>query len=242
MGSSRYAGGCLWIALVCFPVVLEMPSVSAQAPDKSKKEQAPIKRYAFRVRNKPWTVVFELLADKTGLPIICSCSPAGAFTFIPPKNARYTLGQILDIVNAGLASKELVLVNGGTSLALFSVQAVHNHELAEWHLPYISLDQLDAHGSTEDAIVTIEPKFLSATELAKAINKKLPGKWGKAEALSDPNKLILTGQVQWIRKSLTLLSELDTKTNPKRPPGPPLRRGKSRTLALRPSESGRLHP
>ena len=46
--------------------------------------------------------MFEWLADKTSLPFISPSLPAGTFNFVGPKEKKYTIPQIIDIINDSL--------------------------------------------------------------------------------------------------------------------------------------------
>src|SRR5262249_55361139 len=62
------------------------------------------KTFKFSMSSKPWSQVFEWLADHSGLPVLADSKPTGTFTFTSPKDKQYTLAEILDVINEGLLS------------------------------------------------------------------------------------------------------------------------------------------
>src|SRR5947209_1421443 len=70
------------------------------------------KTLSFEFRNKPWPDVLEWLAEQSGLEVVTSQQPTGTVTFIAPKNKakKYTIPQVIDILNERLLSQKLLLV------------------------------------------------------------------------------------------------------------------------------------
>jgi hypothetical protein len=65
--------------------------------------------FEFRVDNKPLKEVLMWLSDQTGLPFIGSSVP-GSFTFVGPEGQRYTVPEIVAIINRSLRLRGLELV------------------------------------------------------------------------------------------------------------------------------------
>jgi hypothetical protein len=62
--------------------------------------------------------VLEWLADQTGLPFVGSIPP-GTFTFIPPRREeKFTVPQIIDLLNEALAPQKCLLIRRERSFAL----------------------------------------------------------------------------------------------------------------------------
>src|SRR5438270_13368062 len=74
----------------------------ALAQEKAKavdaKSNAAQKTYTFEMHRKPWSAVVEWLTDKTGKPYVGSAGPAGTFDFAPPKDSKFTIPEIIDII------------------------------------------------------------------------------------------------------------------------------------------------
>ncbi len=66
------------------------------------KEELKEKTVKFSMEGKPWSAVFQWLADTTGKPVIADEFPRGTFTFIGPRKKEYTIPQVIDILNNAL--------------------------------------------------------------------------------------------------------------------------------------------
>src|SRR5438132_13020535 len=71
------------------------------AADKKKADKAQ-EMFEFEMRNKSWSAVFEWLSDKTGRPFVSNVMPKGNFHFVPKEGQKFTIPQIIDIINDGL--------------------------------------------------------------------------------------------------------------------------------------------
>jgi hypothetical protein len=88
---------------------------ATQIPHDTKTHQ----RFAFEMRDQTWAKVLEQLADLTGLPLVSEkAPPVGKFTHISPKDKLYTIQEVFDIVNKGLAPHKLKLVRRERSMTL----------------------------------------------------------------------------------------------------------------------------
>jgi hypothetical protein len=75
--------------------------------DDSKAEQ----RVAFDLRDETWSRILEKVTDITGLPLVSSIPPPRAkFTHVGPKGRLYSIPEVFEIVNSGLAPHELKLI------------------------------------------------------------------------------------------------------------------------------------
>ena len=75
------------------------------------------------MEDKPWSDVFQWLARETGVPVITDFKVSGHFTFIGPKGARYTIAEIIGLINEGLLQHQLVLVRRPRTFGLAFVDA-----------------------------------------------------------------------------------------------------------------------
>jgi hypothetical protein len=67
-------------------------------------------RVEFRMEGKKFDEVFDWLANQTWKPVVTSFAVPGSLTFVGPKGARYTLPEILAIINRALGDQGLLLV------------------------------------------------------------------------------------------------------------------------------------
>src|SRR5262245_8260554 len=89
--------GMLWAASAG---AFQPPTKSGRKADARDDEP----RFEFAMSGQPWSTVFAWLSEKSGnLPIVGVAVPTGTFTLIGP-NKKYTMGEVIDLINAGLLS------------------------------------------------------------------------------------------------------------------------------------------
>jgi type II secretory pathway component GspD/PulD (secretin) len=174
------------------------PAVSVPSGPQTKPPGAPEKLLTFEMRNKPWSSVLEWLADQTGLPFVGSIPP-GTFTFIPPRREeKFTVPQIIDLLNEALAPQKCLLIRRERSFALVPA----DEKIPGDMLPHLTLSQLKEHGNSEVAQVVLPLKALVAKDTEKEIRKML-GPFGDVVALTGPNQLLVSDTIRnlkFIRK------------------------------------------
>src|SRR5205823_3436401 len=123
-----------------------------------EKKDAPEKTHAFEMRAQPWSKVFEWLTDATGRPFISPSLPKGTFNFVPPNDRKYTIPEIIDIINDGLIANKWLLIDRGRSYALIPA----DEKLDPALLARIPLEELPKHGKTEIVSTMYQCRSLSA--------------------------------------------------------------------------------
>jgi type II secretory pathway component GspD/PulD (secretin) len=185
---------------------------------------ATAKTFRFKVRDKPWKQVLEWLSDHTGSAVVSAYRPTGTFTFIDPKARPYTVPEIIDILNEGLASQHYLIVRHARHFMLIPTDKALNSTMVR--LPVVSLDELDQHGRTELVTVVIRLKGLSAEDVAPEI-KKMLGPLGEVTALPHANQLVIMDTVGNLRRIPQVLKDMDAQAREdggKAPKQAPLKR------------------
>ncbi len=81
-------------------------------PAKKPRFSYSEKRFTLEFRDKPWKSVFEWLTDKTG--VVCSFGtiqpPTGSFSLVVPRDRKYSMAEIIDIINEGLLQHKYLLL------------------------------------------------------------------------------------------------------------------------------------
>jgi hypothetical protein len=163
----------------------------------------PGKRAAFEFRNKPWGQVFEWLSDTTGLPVVGVIKPTGSFTFIPPDaNKRYTLPQIMDILNEALLQQKMILLRRERSITI--LPADEKPEL----IPRVQPQDFKNYGETELVSVLIPLRTLVAEDVAPDV-KKMLGPFGNVAALKAANSLQVDDMVVNVRRVAQMILEVE---------------------------------
>ncbi|HKB35559.1 MAG TPA: hypothetical protein VKD72_03840 [Gemmataceae bacterium] len=105
------------------------PRVRARAvPTDSgaRRDNTDKGRIEFRMENKTWKEVFDWLKEQTGVPVVVPIHPTGTFTFVGPRAARYSLPQIVDLINQELRKlHEMVLIRRPRCFIVVAVEDVN---------------------------------------------------------------------------------------------------------------------
>jgi type II secretory pathway component GspD/PulD (secretin) len=196
---------CKWYAVHCGLIVGACGLLSAvglaQDVDKARSagelDRKASKDFTFEMQNKPWRNVLEWLADQSGVPLSTSALPAGTFTFIPPKGNphRFTLPQVIDILNESLAKQKYILIRCENSFLLLPSDEKIDPSL----LPRIDPQDFDLHGNSELVQLVLTLKRLSADDTATEV-KKMMGPFGNAQVMKRANQLVLQDTVGNLKK------------------------------------------
>jgi RNA polymerase sigma factor (sigma-70 family) len=158
---------------------------------KAKPEE---KTYAVEFRETPWSKVFEWYSDTSRLPFVSAHVPKGTVTFVPPKDKRYTVGEITDIINDLLISQNFLLVRRKNSCTLLPTDAPIPADLFD----RVSPEELKTRGKTELVRVIVPLQAHSAKGLATEL-KKLSGRLGSLVPLERVNQLIIQDTADNVR-------------------------------------------
>jgi hypothetical protein len=180
-------------------------SAAQESPRRQLAQQAPgDQAFTFEMRGKPWAAVFEWLTDKTGTVFIPKDIPTGTFNFIAKKGQKFTIPQIIDIINDGLLLQKYVLINRRTSFTVVPA----DQEIDPFLLPRVALDELAKHGRTEIVSTIVTLKTLTAEDVAGEVRRQM-GPFGKVVPLAKLNRLVLQDTVGSLERILATLVEAD---------------------------------
>jgi hypothetical protein len=166
----------------------------------------PSQLYSFEMRGKPWSAVFEWLTDKTGRGFSSTNNPSGTRNVITPKGKKYTIPQIIDLVNDGLLSQKWVLLNRGTTFSLVPADEKIDPAL----VPRIALKELSEHGDTEIVSTVYQCQALVAEDSAPEVKRQL-GPFGEVITLHKANQLILQDTVGNLKRITKALDDQEAK-------------------------------
>jgi type II secretory pathway component GspD/PulD (secretin) len=171
-------------------------------------EEPPEKRYLFEMTDQPWSKVFGYLTEITGKPFIGTNKPTGTFTFKGPAGKKYTVGEIVDIINEGLLSRErpqrFRLIQRERSFTIIDPDERRNPGL----FPLTSLEELPNRGNSELVRVALRLKVLAAEDVAAEVEDKL-GPDGSVSVVAVSNTLVLFGPAGDVRRVCKLLQDLE---------------------------------
>lgn len=169
----------------------------AQGERKATDQPAGEPTFTFEMRQKPWATVFEWLTDKTGRPFISRTIPTGTFSFIARAGQKYTLPQVIDIINDGLILQKYVLLNRGTS---FTVVAA-DEDVDQFLVPRVSPAELPRRGKTEIVSMLVKLKALQAADTGPEVKRQM-GPFGKVVVLPKSNHLLVQDTVASLERIL----------------------------------------
>src|SRR5207248_485241 len=134
--------------------------------------------------------VFEWLTEKTGREVVYTHPPAGTVNFIGPKGKKYTIPQIIDIINDGLLQGKWVLLNRGASFTVVPA----DEKIDPAFVPRVLIKDLPDHGKTEIVSIAYQCVALVAEGIAPDVKKQM-GPFGEVIVLHKANRLILQDTV-----------------------------------------------
>ena len=182
---------------------------AAKAAEQVPSDQPPAKTYEFQFSAAPWSQVLEWLRDLTGLPIITTIRPTGSLTFVPPKvdgkNKKYTVAEIIDVLNESLLEQKEVIIRRMASIMICAADEQLPLELVK----SVSLDDVYGDlGKTEFVRVNYPLKALQAEPFAPGV-KKMMGPFGQVIPLEEANQLILIDNVANLRIVIKMIKDID---------------------------------
>jgi type II secretory pathway component GspD/PulD (secretin) len=161
--------------------------------------------FLFEMRGKSWAAIFEWLTDKTGLPFLSSnAAPTGTFNVIVKPGRRYTLGEVIDLINDGLLPNKYVLVRRPASFSLVPA----DEKLPRHLVPPVRLEDLPGRGDSEVVEIVLPLKALMAEDYAGQV-KKMLGPFGEVLALKQGNRLVLQGTAGTLRFILATTRDIE---------------------------------
>ena len=193
--------GLRWGCVLTAGLVWLASTAPLAAQDKPKAEERAI---VFKLRNVPWPAALEWLTDVTGLPINASGVPTGTFSFISRADNKYTLAELIDIFNEGLATHKRVLIRREKSFIL----APADERLDPGLVPRVTIAELDKRGKTEIVSIVIDLKTLVAEEFAPEL-KRMLGAFGDVVVLSRSNQLVVRDNAGNLRRVVETIQQIE---------------------------------
>ena len=183
-------------------VVAQPPNPKTEAAAPAKKADEP--NLVFEMRDKPWAAVFEWLNEHSGLPVIYSNKPQGTFNFVPPKDKKYSIPEIIDALNEGLLVHNFLLIRRDQSFLLVPATERIDPSL----VPRVSEADLAKRGNTEMVSVVIPLRGLVAEDMTSEV-KDLLGPFGKVVDLKTANQLVITDTARNLRLIVKTLRDIE---------------------------------
>lgn len=204
--------GLLLAAGLAFIAMAATTAVQGQPKDKDKAAEIVKKptlirgvdwtepKYSFDLDGKEWKALILWLVDQSKLPFSSKYkAPTGTIVFSSPKDVKFSLAEIFDIINERLiANEKFVLIRSDISITMVPA----DEDIPPPLVPRINYEDLPQRGRTEIIEVYIDLKSgLNAEEVGPEL-KRLLGNFGKVSPVMSLNKLIVQSDVSSLRRHL----------------------------------------
>ena len=203
----RFLSRTLPAAVAVWGMLWAVSAPAYQPPTKTDPKAAAKEeetRYEFAMNGKPWKDVFAWLNEKTSLPIVGPGFPTGTFNLIGPANKKYTIAEVLDLVNSGLLAAEdtnkYILIRREHDMVL--VAADQKEKIGPLS-PLVKIEDLPKFGKSQIVTVVKPLNALVAEEVKDDFAKSL-SIFGHIVAMK-PNSLAITDQVSTIEFILGMI-------------------------------------
>ncbi len=160
------------------------PEVKAAVPSK------PEKTVSLNFSGTPWSQVLDWFAKESGLVMIATATPTGSVTIKTDTNTKYTISEVVDLLNRSLALQKFILLRIDSTT--FTVLPA-DEKIPDPYIQRLPFDELDKKAKTEVVQVAIQLKTLNADEILDQINKR-KGLFGDVKAIGA-NQLLITDTV-----------------------------------------------
>jgi hypothetical protein len=136
-----------YLLAACFLCLVALPASSAPAPKLPPPEKDTPKTVHLDFEKATWKQVLAWLTEETGKPLITNYVPPGTFTFHGPADKKYTIPEVVDILNDTLmgegTTQPFELVNRQRTFTL--IPADERGEGRIWRVPVEGLAECGKH-------------------------------------------------------------------------------------------------
>ncbi len=182
--------------------------------DKAPAEKAELQKaqptYDIKFNGAKWDQVIDWFKDISGLTFIGPNMPTGTVSIVSPlvdgKPRRYTVGQLVDVLNEHLISEKWLLVRKEYSFLIHPADV----PLPLESVRLITLDYLTKGdlAKSEYVRVTYQLQSLQAETFAPGVQKMM-SPFGRVIPLEEPNQLILLENVGNLRIIVDTIKGID---------------------------------
>jgi type II secretion system protein D len=171
---------------IAMPKPIEPPGASLTVPKPAEPVKSE-KLYEVKFDNTEWSKVFEWLEKESGLMYITKDKPTGSLTLKP--NKKYTLGQMIDLLNERLELDKFVILRKSESFATIPSDVNIGKDLRQ-HVQLVTAEELTKRGNTEVVSINIPLVTLQADDIRSQIQKSL-SPFGEVTAFGNDQVMVL---------------------------------------------------
>jgi len=177
----------------------EIKTLVPTKPEAPKDEP----EYEFAMSGKPWKDVFVWLNEKTKMPVLGVAIPNGSLVAFTTPGKKYTIGEVIDIINAALLANEptqqYYLIRRERDFVLVPA----NQKIDAQLVPLVEIDDLKKFGRSQLVRVVRPLKALNAEDVRDEF-AKLVGPFGNVIAMK-PNSLQIQESVANVEYILAVI-------------------------------------
>lgn len=198
-------------------VVAQQPATPADPPKaapmpmpagEKKPEPADAKTeklYDVKYDNTEWSKVFEQLEKETGLMYITKDKPTGSVTLKPPAGKKYTLGELIDLLNERLELDKFVILRKSVSFSTVPAD-VNIAKDYKQHVQTVTAEELFKRGKTEIVQMIMPLVSLQADEVRPQVGQLL-SPFGVVSAFGT-DKLLVLDKAANVRSVYNLVQDI----------------------------------
>src|SRR5262249_17841703 len=153
-----------------------------------------------------WSLVLEWFSNESGLTPIYTVKPTGSITLQPPKDRRFTMGEVIDLINEAMIPQKFILVRRQVSFTILPSDEKIDGSL----IPRIVISELARRGKTELVQVLIPLKSLAVEDTMPEVQKMLTP-FGTVSMLQKTNTLVIMDTAGNINRIYQTLMEVELK-------------------------------
>ena len=165
------------------------------------------KRVSVNFNKAPWPTVLDWFKDESGLIPVLTVQPTGSVTIVSPKDVKYTISEVVDVLNDAMMQQKFILIRRQVSFFIHPSDEKLDPILA----PRIELSELASRGRTEIVQLLLPLKTLNVEDTAPEI-KNLMSVFGSISTLTKSNTLVLTDTAGNIRRIYDMIQQIEQKT------------------------------
>ena len=191
------------------PTITPMAQPTTPGKIESSAPPAPAeKRISVNINGMPWKdVLSDWFANQSGLTPILPYTPQGTVIMQTPKDRKYTISEVVDLLNEALQQQKFILIRRQVTFFIHPADEKIDASL----VPRLEVADLPTRGKTEIVQVLIPLRALNVEDTAPEMQKLLTP-FGQISSLIKTNTLVLLDTAGNIQRIYNMIEEIENKT------------------------------
>src|SRR5947209_1633077 len=166
------------------PVTIPVAAGQPEAPAPNKVGQPPAAKAADKPAEKPekqitvqfvnagWAEVLTWFAKESGLTQLTTVVPTGNVTIRPPGDRKFTLTEVVDLINDAMIQQNFLLLRTPTAFYIVPVDE-KTRQIPTLLVPRITIEELAKRGRTEVVQVAVPSTKVAVDDALPEVTKML---------------------------------------------------------------------